>query len=59
MKNLDTMSTHCCVQAKLRTLSHVRENIKLFFIAGDQFVLSVKSRACNVFDRIPCLEVLV
>ena len=53
--DVDTMSTHYCVQAKLRPLPYEREN--QHFLADDQVVLIINQKSCNGFDRIPCLSV--
>ena len=52
MQNLDTMSTHCCVQAKLRPLPYESENISLQAIR--LFLLSNKSHVMSLIESLAC-----
>ena len=58
MQTLDSMSTHFCVQDKFRPMPYIKER-KQHFLSGDQVVFIINKNLCNVFDRIPCLAVLV
>ena len=51
MQNLDTMSPHCFVQAKLRPLPHEREN-NLSLQAIRLFLLLIKSHVMSLIEFI-------